>query len=81
MYCYHCGKKLDRKKLEEKQSSYASVDASLIDDDTKINYVCPRCGHLVYEGMTEEERAMQVREMWQYVNTQVDNNLQEAIES
>lgn len=33
------------------------------------------------EGMTEEERAMQVREMWQYVNTQVDNNLQEAIES
>ena len=55
MYCYHCGKKLDRKKLEEKQSSYASVDASLIDDDTKINYVCPRCGHLVYEGMTEED--------------------------
>ena len=33
------------------------------------------------EGMTEEERAMQVREMWAYVNTQVDNNLQEAIES
>ena len=33
------------------------------------------------EGMTEEERTKQVKEMWDYVNSQVDNNLQEAIES
>ena len=54
MYCYHCGYKLDEKKLESKSSTrqkYAEV-ASL---DTKINYVCPRCGHLIHEGCDEKE--------------------------
>lgn len=54
MYCYHCGYKLDEKKLESKSSTrqkYSEV-ASL---DTKINYVCPRCGHLIHEGCDEKE--------------------------
>lgn len=33
------------------------------------------------EGMSEDARSQQVKEMWDYVNSQVDNNLQEAIES
>ena len=54
MYCYHCGYKIDEKKIESKQSTrqrYIDV-ASL---DTKIQYVCPRCGHLINEGCDEKD--------------------------
>ena len=51
MYCYHCGKKVNEHKIEKKQSSFKSdVEYG---DFTKIEYICPRCGHLIHEGMSE----------------------------
>ena len=53
MYCYHCGKRIDERKIESKSSSF----------ENKFNkycpiceqYICPRCGHLIHEGLTEED--------------------------
>ena len=46
MYCYHCGKKI--------KESPALADLGVGDDNTKVAFVCPRCGHLIHEGLTEE---------------------------
>lgn len=53
MYCYHCGYKLDEEKVENKQSTYEKVEG--LDADTEINYVCPRCGHLIHANASEED--------------------------
>lgn len=53
MYCYHCGYKLDENKVEAKESTYKKIEG--IDVDTQINYVCPRCGHLIHEDASEED--------------------------
>ena len=53
MFCYHCGYKLDEKKVEQKQSTYKRIEG--LDMDTEINYVCPRCGHLMHENASEED--------------------------
>lgn len=54
MYCYHCGYKIDEKKIESKKSTRKNyVDVASF--DTKINYVCPRCGHLIHEGCDEKD--------------------------
>ena len=47
MYCYHCGYKLNEEKIEAKESTYKRIEG--MDVDTEINYVCPRCGHLMHE--------------------------------
>lgn len=54
MYCYHCGYQIDEKKLEAKSSSRRQY-AEVASFDTKINYVCPRCGHLIHEGCDEKD--------------------------
>ena len=53
MFCYHCGYKLDQNKVEAKESTYQKVEG--LDVDTQINYVCPRCGHLIHENASEED--------------------------
>ena len=53
MYCYHCGYKLDEDKIESKQSTYQKIEG--LDADTQINYVCPRCGHLVHGNASKED--------------------------
>ena len=53
MYCYHCGYELDEKKVEQKQSTYKKIEG--LDMDTTIEYVCPRCGHLVHENASPED--------------------------
>lgn len=53
MFCYHCGYKLDEEKVEKKQSTYEKVEG--LDADTEINYVCPRCGHLIHANASEED--------------------------
>ena len=59
MYCSHCGKKIDERKIEKKQSSYVLKDANgellPVDTDQKIEYVCPRCGHLAHADLNDEE--------------------------
>lgn len=52
MYCTHCAKKIDEIKLEAKASSF---QGQTIGEDTKLAYVCPRCGHLIHDNVTEEE--------------------------
>lgn len=55
MYCYHCGKKINELKIEKAKSSFDVENADLINDETTIEYVCPRCGHLIHENMTYED--------------------------
>ena len=53
MYCYHCGYKLNEEKIEAKESTYKRIEG--MDVDTEINYVCPRCGHLMHENASPED--------------------------
>ena len=53
MYCIHCGYDLNEKK-QIKAKQKASVSASRT-EHTKIAYVCPRCGHVINDGISEEE--------------------------
>lgn len=53
MYCYHCGYQLNSSKVEKKKSSF---DPNIeIDTDTRVEYICPQCGHLIHEGFTSED--------------------------
>ena len=54
MYCCHCGKEIDVGKIEKKRLSVASFQDE-VDDQTEVQYVCPRCGHLVHTHVTEQE--------------------------
>lgn len=63
MYCYHCGKKFNEHAIEAKQSSFDLKDENgellQIDSDAKVEYVCPRCGHLTHrDGNQEEYKAL-----------------------
>ena len=54
MFCYHCGYEIDEKSIEAKSSSrkpYAE-EATL---DAEVQYVCPRCGHLIHAGMDQKD--------------------------
>jgi len=53
LYCYHCGKKIDNYKLEAKA---ASLNSEEVNDDTKVEYICPRCGHLTHLDATESDK-------------------------
>ena len=53
MYCYHCGYKIDEDKIEAQQSTYKKIEG--VDMDTQINYVCPRCGHLIHANAEPED--------------------------
>ena len=56
MYCYHCGCEINENKLEEKSSSFSLAGPDKeIDSDTTVSYVCPRCGHLIHAGCSEED--------------------------
>ena len=55
MYCTHCAKKIDETKLEAKGNSFALVEGQEIAEDATISYVCPRCGHLIHDHISEEE--------------------------
>lgn len=53
MYCYHCGLKIDEHKIETSKSSFNSEVE--VDSEAKVQYICPRCGHLIHEGMSLED--------------------------
>ena len=58
MFCYHCGKKIDEHKLEARKSSFAPEEGQEMqefDSEAKVQYICPRCGHLIHEGIDELE--------------------------
>jgi DNA-directed RNA polymerase subunit RPC12/RpoP len=59
MYCSHCGKKINERALEKKQSSYVIKDENgellPVDTDQKVEYVCPQCGHLAHVDLNDEE--------------------------
>ena len=55
MYCTHCAKKIDETKIEAKSSSLKLVEQTEVEEGTTISYVCPRCGHLIHDNISEEE--------------------------
>ena len=52
MYCYHCAKHIDEDKIEKKSPSFAVAESG---ENATVSYVCPRCGHLIHAGASEEE--------------------------
>jgi hypothetical protein len=56
MYCHHCGYNLNEHKVEMASSSFKLVEGVTIDEDTKVQYICPRCGHLIHDDLSLEER-------------------------
>lgn len=54
MYCDHCGKKINEKRIEAKSSSLGMCQEP-INDETTVSYVCPRCGHLIHSDLSKED--------------------------
>lgn len=67
MYCSHCGYKLDASKVESKKSSFDLTKEIEIDENAEIQYVCPRCGHMIHENLNHPE----YRELAQASHAQV----------
>lgn len=57
MYCSHCGKEINIDKVESKFNSAEIVEAEQTEslEETKVAYVCPRCGHLVHDHLDEAD--------------------------
>ena len=55
LYCYHCGKQIDEEKIEQ-QSSLVDAPNAASARDIKIEYVCPRCGHIIHRGCSTQEK-------------------------
>ncbi len=51
MYCTHCGYDLN----EKKQKVAALQATNFRTAHTKLTYVCPRCGHIIKEDLSEED--------------------------
>ena len=56
MYCTHCAKKIDEAKIEQASPSLLLAEGQEIAEDASISYVCPRCGHLIHDNVSEEEK-------------------------
>lgn len=54
MYCPYCAYDLDQDKAEKKAPKLLA-DGKEIPVDAGISFCCPRCGHLIHEGLTPEE--------------------------
>lgn len=55
LYCTHCGKRINEHKVEKKAATEEKYAESM-DGETKVAYVCPRCGWLVHKDVSEEEK-------------------------
>ena len=54
MYCYYCGQEINEEKLEKAHSTRQKyIEEAPLDAD--IQYVCPRCGHLIHHGCDEKD--------------------------
>ena len=53
MYCSHCGFEIDEHKIEQQSSSFSIAKEA--DLNTTVNYVCPRCGHLIHDNLNNDE--------------------------
>lgn len=54
LYCSNCGKKIDEKKVEAKLNSLVS-QKDVINDQTEVVYVCPRCEHIIHRDLDEND--------------------------
>ncbi len=54
LYCSNCGKKIDEKKVEAKLNSLVSQQ-NVINDQTVVVYVCPRCEHIIHRDLDEND--------------------------
>jgi uncharacterized protein (DUF983 family) len=54
MYCYHCGYDINENAIEAKSSTRQKyIEQAPLDAD--VQYVCPRCGHLIHHGMEQKD--------------------------
>jgi len=55
MYCYHCGLEIDETKAIIDNTNVVDLTNSKNPEQVINRYICPRCGHLVYSGASEED--------------------------
>lgn len=59
MFCTNCGYDLSKKDIEriKKEISNSSKNGSKVvrTKDTNLTYICPKCGHIIKEGLNEED--------------------------
>lgn len=53
MYCYHCGKHINEHRIEAKAPSIENIEGA--GAESRIEYVCPRCGESIHAGSSEKE--------------------------
>lgn len=54
MFCHYCANEVNTERLEKKSSTLVNY-SKVVNSETKVGYVCPRCGHIIHEGLNEEE--------------------------
>lgn len=54
IYCCHCGQPINEEKIEAKASSREKF-RDVANNDTEVQYICPRCGHIAKRGCDEED--------------------------
>jgi hypothetical protein len=54
MYCHYCANKVNTDALEAKAPSLEKY-SNVVNSETKVTYVCPRCGHIIKEDLGEDE--------------------------
>lgn len=52
MYCYHCGLKIDEFKANK---GAANEQFENLQEGAAVEYICPRCGHIIHAGMSAED--------------------------
>ena len=52
IYCCHCGQPINEEKIEAKASSREKF-RDVANNDTEVQYICPRCGHIAKRGCDE----------------------------
>lgn len=53
MFCCHCGYEINEHKIEQKRSSFSGYSET--DLNTSVKYVCPRCGHLIHDNVSQDD--------------------------
>lgn len=54
MYCTHCAYEINEKKIEKKKISQLVAEGE-VDENSSVEYICPRCGHLIHKHVSEQE--------------------------
>ena len=53
MFCYHCGYHIDEHRIERRSPSIENIEGAT--SESRIEYICPRCGESIHAGSDEKD--------------------------